>query len=482
MFMNIKRFILLLILALALFLRFWQTPARYGIGYDGSRDALVAFESARSFQLPLTGSFSSIGPITFGPWYYWIITFSNFIIPSPWAPWILIGLSSLMTVYVMYKIGVLLENETLGLILALLASISPAQINSATPLQQHALIGFFSSLAIFILLRLNSKKNFYNLATLWGFVIGIAINTHFQAAGLIFLPIFFFIFSRKIRLIPSFLMGLFFSMIPILIFELNNHWFNTRNILDYIFIGQYRVWTSNRWLTFAGKFIPEFWAYTLGAPFILSMIMMVVAAFLIIFRLLQKKLKLSLFLISISFAVLVIMLRYYRGEKFFGYLQFFHPYIFIFNGYVLYTLIKWLKNLYFRILLIIIYIAVVLPSSLNTIQSDKLNMITSNRLNQLIKSYPNKKFSFYDCVVVHDVDRIQALILLAYMQKAYDKNGYKIAMFNSSCNYTNTKKLSNDIVDVNQLTKKELEKRGLEERTAYGVYAETARWWFKEQP
>jgi len=36
--------LLFLILILAFFLRFWHYNQRYGIGYDGSRDAFVSFD------------------------------------------------------------------------------------------------------------------------------------------------------------------------------------------------------------------------------------------------------------------------------------------------------------------------------------------------------------------------------------------------------------------------------------------------------
>ncbi|MBI5619473.1 hypothetical protein HY950_00745, partial [Candidatus Gottesmanbacteria bacterium] len=63
--------VLLLILAVAIFFRFYNAPLRYGIGDDSSRDAFVAYQGAKDLQFPLTGPFSSLGQFTFGPWYYW---------------------------------------------------------------------------------------------------------------------------------------------------------------------------------------------------------------------------------------------------------------------------------------------------------------------------------------------------------------------------------------------------------------------------
>ena len=147
-------FLLFSIVLLAFIFKFWNFPSRYGIGYDGSRDAIVSYEAKSQLQLPLTGSFSSIGPITFGPWYYWYITTANFLIPSIWAPWISISLASLGMIFLMYLIGKKLVSVKFGLILASLAAISPAQIVASVNLQQHALVGFFTSLSIYLFLIL----------------------------------------------------------------------------------------------------------------------------------------------------------------------------------------------------------------------------------------------------------------------------------------------------------------------------------------
>lgn len=267
--MSKNKFLLIFVLSVAFFFRFYNSPNRYGIGYDGSRDALVAFESAKQIQLPLTGSFSSIGPITFGPLYYWYITLAT-LLPAKWGPWIGINIASFLMVFVMYKTGKLLINEQFGIILAFVAALSPAQIISGTQLQQHALIGFLSSVVIYFLIKHYYQKLRTFEYIFWGFCMGVAINSHYQAVSLLTLPILVVIFFKRKKFILPFALGFFISFIPFLIFELTNHWFNTRNILDYILIGQYRVWTSNRWLLFLGNFIPQFWSYVTGIPIFLS--------------------------------------------------------------------------------------------------------------------------------------------------------------------------------------------------------------------
>ncbi len=479
--MKLYRFLLFIILLAALVLRFFQFTDRYGMMADTSRDAIVAFESARQLQLPLTGSFSSIGPITFGPWYYWIITFSTFIIPSVWAPWITITMASWAMVFIMYKIGDLLENKNFGLLLAFISAFSPAQVSASSSLTQHSLLGFMSSLILYLFIKIIKEKKIDWFSGVWGFIIGVAINTHFQAVGLLTLPFLYLLFSNKRRFILPFMAGLFFSMIPILTFELNNHWFNTRHIIDYIFIGQYRVWTSNRWLTFAGKFIPDFWSYTVGTPYIISFIIMLTSGILLALRFWQKRLSRPLIIISLSFLIQIVMLRYYRGEKFFGYLQFFHPYIFIYTGILVYAILCKMRNSILIGLIVFLYSFSVISNTIKAIGADQMHKETSGHLVSLKKYYPNSKFAVYKCKN-EDIDRIQALVLILYLNKLYDNNGQKVTIGSSSCNVDEGKLLDNKLLYLNHISADRLAESDLHLFTPLDVYSGTTRWWFKEQP
>src|SRR5258706_13299015 len=109
---------LIIILFVSAFLRFYNFPLRYGLGEETIRDAIIGLEGAKQLQFPLTGSFSSLGPFTFGPWYaYQLIVFAIFI-PYIYSPWIYLTLASIFYVFFIYKIGVILKDRTLGLILA----------------------------------------------------------------------------------------------------------------------------------------------------------------------------------------------------------------------------------------------------------------------------------------------------------------------------------------------------------------------------
>lgn len=203
---------------------------------------------------------------------------------------------------------------------------------------------------------------------------------------------------------------------------------------------------------------------------------------LIIKKFLHRKLPLPIAIISVSFIAQIVLLRYWRGEKFFGYLQFFHPFIFIYTGYLLYLLLKRLKNKILIIGCLLLYLIAVLPNSLKFLKPDEFNLETRQRLNFLINKFPQTKFATFECKNSYERHRIQGLLLMLYMNKLYDQRGEKITIYNPTCNYSKVTPTDLDIVDITTLTNKELNNGKFEEITPESVYTETARWWFKEQP
>ncbi len=468
------------ILALLLFLRFVNTPLRYGIGQDGSRDALVSFESARQLQLPLTGSFSSIGPIPFGPWYYYYITLANFIIPTFWAPWIAIGLASTFQALCMYMIGKRLISTNFGLLLFFISTLSPAQTSAAASLQQHALVGCAATFSFLFLLLLN-KNYSYLYSLLFGLSIGLAISFHYQALSLLTLPFLFFLFSRQTRFILPFLTGIGIVLLPSLLFEVNNHWFTSRNIIDYIQFGQYRVWTSNRWLTFATTFLPQFWSFVIGMPTLICSLFMIVAVIILPKYIVNLKTRLFCSILTISFLILIVMLRYYRGEKFFGYLQFFHPYIFLIIGLVIYYFIERLHNLTLTILVVLLYLFATLPQAISMTHVGPLTVSSQNRLEVITKIYPHDTFVTYACNI-NDIENTQALTLLLYTHKKFSQSGRKILLRNKTCLFNDGKFVNSDTSDISSLSSSEIRNANLILITPNKITIDTMRWWLSERP
>jgi len=489
---HLHLYLLALILLLGTFFRFYNTPLRYSLMGDTGRDILMAKEAFRQRQLPLTSSFSSLGPFTFGPWYYYILILSHFFIPSVWAPWIAVGFISVSLIIIMYKIGVVLENKWFGLILAGLTAFSPSQISTGTATVQHSLVGPLTALSLYLFLKILLQKPKPSWGIFLGIAIGLAINMHYQSASFLILPLFFLLKKKKRINLATTLLGVFFTALPLLFFELNNHWFNTRNIIRFFLVDQYRLWTPNRWLTYGFKFWPQFWSEVTGLPFVLSFLSIAAFAILFTIQTLRRKNPIVWLLIAVHFCILVVMVRYWRGEKFFGYLQFFHPYIFLFMGY----LIRRIFNLQIRFahfLSIGLLVAVFGFGILNGkkfLKSTFSTVETIKKYNELTENYPGEKFSVYHC---HNSNEAMALTLYLDVQQDYDEKRRKIGI-EGNCPVVEKQSLSKKpivkkfppaglkIMDLQEATTGALLKAGWQLMSPKVVYNDVARWWFKLQP
>ena len=280
---NFSFYILVLILLTAFFFRFYNTPLRYSFSEDSIRDAMVAIEGANSLQFPLTGPFSSIGPFTFGPWYYYQLILFTFITHFDYAPWIYLGLISTAFVFLMYKIGELLYGKNFGLLVAAIVALSPSQIGNSTVLLNPNLIPFYAALSILFFLKLirnlektptfksgmnrgkktsffrdeNPGREFgedviekdrsYYWSFFFGIFLGIGINHHYQMVGLMILPLLLLFYKpKKSRYFLYCILGVFITFIPLIIFDMNNHWFTFKNMLFYYTEGRKAIYVPNR--------------------------------------------------------------------------------------------------------------------------------------------------------------------------------------------------------------------------------------------
>lgn len=493
---------LLIIFIVGLFVRFYNYPQRISVDADSSRDASVAWSGARNLQLPLTGPFISIAPVTTGPWYWWQLIMATIIIPSKLAPWLYLGILSSGLILIAYKIGVLLESKLFGLILSLIVALAPQQITTAQWLTNPSTVGFFSSLVVLFFLKVaKGKRNLFH-GVLFGLFLGIAVNIHYQSAGLITLLFFLLVLSRKnSRVFLAALLVFLLTFIPLLFFELNNHWYDTRNFLEYLRVGQYRIWTSMRWLTYFEDFWPNFWTFAIGGSRWTSLFFIMATVVLMGWRFLKKTLSKELLLLGISFFIQVIMIRYYRGEKFFGYLQFFHPFVFIFTGYVLYSFFRLKPKPLIGILVIFIYLFLVFPSVRETIfQKAGLIPESKERINYILKQTKGEKYTLYRCVG-YDPNHGRALLLLSNIENRLNENSkYKIGYNFGDCALPETAETelakikgetvkyeelfpgSGDLINLSQASEAAILKAHWIPLNADEEYKSAARWWFKEQP
>lgn len=484
---KLQFYVFLGILLLGAILRFYNYPYRYSLGEETIRDAVIGIEGARQLQFPLTGSFSSLGPFTFGPWYAYQLIIFYLLVPFVYSPWLYLSIISVIYILIMYKIGKILGKDIFALVLAFLAAVSPAQIISATHLTSHNNTNLFAVLAIWIFLIILSKNKSRWWHFLLGFIIGVGMNLHFQMGGLLILPLVLLFNKRKYLNFIFSGFGVIASFIPMLIFEMNNHWFTTRNIFVYLLYDKNLTYVANRWLFYLRDFWPAFWSDALGVPVWFGAIIMIISLVYIIWLIYKKQLSKNFIFLIIAFLLNFILLRYYWGPRFFGYLNFLRPFVFIFTAFAIIN-IKY-KKLYLGLILIPVIIFFSYPRVMSELMPDPFSRKIYEGVSELEAKYPNKKFTLYTCAKKYessyDASTFTTLFFLELKNK-FSKDGLKIGFMND-CGYPdggkNYRTLSEiGIIDLSGVSRSAILKAGWEPLSFAQMYDSYARWWFRLQP
>ena len=187
-FRNPLKVLFITILIGGIFFRFYGTPDRFGFDKDPTRDALVTLYGARHGVFPLVGPASGIASFTFGPWYYYELILFSMILPTPYAPFYFIPLFSVSLIILMYFIGKEIYDEYLGLILSAFSAFSPSFIGPASGLSNPNLVAPHVAGSILIFVLFLKKKGSWWLALVWGMVMGIGINNHYERIAILLLP------------------------------------------------------------------------------------------------------------------------------------------------------------------------------------------------------------------------------------------------------------------------------------------------------
>ncbi|MSU25650.1 MAG: glycosyltransferase family 39 protein [Candidatus Levybacteria bacterium] len=244
-----NNFIILAIISLAAFVRFYKISDYMTFLGDEGRDVLVAYNILHG-KLTLLGPTSSVGGFFLGPIYYYFISpFLWLFNYDPVGPAVMVGLFGVATVYLIYRIGSIFFNRQVGLISALLYSISPVVIAYSRSSWNPNLLPFFSILIIYFLYKAsinNSGKLFF----ITGLLLGIGIQLHYIITFLgftVFLYIFFinifinksksYIFLLKKLLSQNLYIfgGFIISISPFLLFEVRHNFLNIQSIYKFIF-------------------------------------------------------------------------------------------------------------------------------------------------------------------------------------------------------------------------------------------------------
>lgn len=467
---------LLAIVLLGAILRFYNYPLRYGFDIDATRDAILTQYAVINHLVPLVGPISALGSFNFGPLYYYQLIFFQSLVPLSYAPWIYVSLTSLLMVVVMYKIGEELLGKEFGLVLAFLAAVSPGEVISGTGLSNPDLVSLFASLSflIFILLIKNEKRIWLSLFL--GLAIGIGINCHYQMIYFLVLPLLLlFRKTGKIKVILLAYLGVFLTFIPLLYFNITHDWRTLTGLLDYYIFGKNKVYVPNRWLSYLGDFWPTFWGYMFGFNRLIGGLLMVLSLLVSLWVVMKRKINLSYSLIFLLFVFSFVLLRYFSGERVYYYLIFFHPFLILMTGVLLWQLtrIKILFNQFGTIFLALI-LTIIIFSGINVdlvhTHSVDSHLDFMSKANYLSEEYSGAKFSFYACDGQYR-NVIQGMVFLMG-QKNRLGDGVKIGFEDNKCKYP-TGKVNKDAIgaiNFSSFSDKELNSLGWKKITPSFLY------------
>lgn len=479
--------VILIILSLATFLRFYNFENRWGLSYDQARDVLVAREALKTHRLPLIGPFASAGQFVYGPQWFWILMLMTAIYPgSVFTPWLIQIFLYILMVLLMVKIGKELGGKIFAIVVGFFTAVSPAQITQATNLTSPSMVSIFAMVTVYFFIKYikNSKPM---QAFLLGFFIAMAVNTHFQAIGLfVLVPISLLLSKRTKQNVMSLLLGLFIPFIPLIIFDLKTNFFESKNMLTYYLHDQYKVSfdvLGRRWLTYASVFWPNAWAHVIGGNGILGYGIIFVVVITTFYNFFKKAILKEWTGIILSLLITGILLRYTRAPLFDSYLVFLHPFILLLSTFAIVSLYK--KKKFAGVLFFFLIISGSVQKDVKEIKG--ATNYTASRASHwkdlLVHTYPGQKFAMYD--YKYGGYSFPLILFLEVNNKLSDK-GYKIGF--GSPKEENYKRFHPEIRenkagftlrDLNSSSSAELQKEGWAFVDPSIIYHSTVEWYKK---
>ncbi len=437
---EIKQFIIknwftvsvVVILTLSFVLRFYNYQNRFGLAYDQAHDAVIAHYATEQKLIPLVGPFSSAGPFQTGGEWYWFIMIGNLLFPPlVSSPWIFLTLTYVLFILLIIKVGEKLIDKTLGLIAGALAAVSTAQIAQSTNLTNQGPEAIVALAAIWSAISYIREKKTFHLFLL-GFFVSLGISIHLQAValGTLILSTILFTGVPQLRSIVALVLGLFVPFAPILIFDIQNDFVNSRNMLQYFLHDQYKIpleVLGRRWLTYAGVFWPVAWGHITSGSTILGYLIVLGVVLTSVCELLTRKINKAILLLLVSFFSMFTILRYIRTPLYDSYLTFLHPFVFLLTAWIIYIAYKKKKTFG------LIFLIIILSSSLYkdfyeiTYHGNITGQIVQIWQEKLIRKYPSDKFVFYDYKYKYR-DVSVPLVLYMYYDGKIDNGGRKIGI------------------------------------------------------
>lgn len=232
------------VLLLATFLRFYRLPQTMQFLGDQGRDALIARGIFMDRDPAFIGPVTSVGNMYLGPFYYYFMVFPLMLTyPSPVGPALAVASIGVVTTFFMYYLGRDLIGKKPALLAMVLYAVAPVVITNVRFSWNPNIVPFFSLILVWCLYQTIKRRYSYWLG------VGLSAIVLFQlhyitliligCAGLVWLWQLALQVKQK-SLHPVFVkmtaisIGLFFlSLTPLFIFDLKHEFLNSRAFIGF---------------------------------------------------------------------------------------------------------------------------------------------------------------------------------------------------------------------------------------------------------
>ncbi|MBI5045155.1 MAG: glycosyltransferase family 39 protein [Candidatus Levybacteria bacterium] len=470
------RVVLLVIFIGGVFFRFANTPDKFGFDKDPTRDALIAIHISDNFAFPLVGPHSGIGSFSFGPWYYYDLGLFRILTAKLVPPFYFIPLYSIFFILGMYFLGKELKDEKLGVILAGLAAFTPAQTGPITGLSNPNLIPVHAVLSVLYFVFLLKNKLTAKKSLLWGLVMGVGINHHYQMLPLMILPLIGFFVKREKKVIFLFFLTFFISFIPFIIFNILTNWSSFFGLIKYL--GEGGVYIPNSWVIYLRDFWPLYLENVVGLNSKISLLLYLIVILFHFVLLIKKRLSREYLLLLLVGFILFVHLRYFKGTREYYYMFYFLPFILLYLGMFLRSLLDFKKGFSVFIFICVILFANSIPVNISKLSS-RIDQKESYENAKLLSNYSfGKKISLYSCKE-HSINIAEGTVYFLYtMKKLGDQTRVIYTGKMNECQIPKkSKSVTENFYDVSSFNDREIKELGWRSISPEAIYHETTEWW-----
>ncbi|MCR4305850.1 MAG: glycosyltransferase [Candidatus Daviesbacteria bacterium] len=401
--------LMLAVLALAAFLRFYRLPEYMTFLGDEGRDAIVIKNMFENSHFPLIGPPTSVGNIYLGPLYYYMMAIPMAIFYlNPVAAAGMNAVIGVAIVGLIYLLGKVWFGRVPGLIAAYLYAISPVTITYSRSSWNPNPAPFFALISVFSLYKMHRTGNF-----LWfmltGLAVGAALQMHYLAAilipvvGLIWLYEVYARRSKKLnftKFLSGTLLGIssfILTLLPLIWFDLRHNFLNYRAITELFSSGS--AVKADILANIAR--IPSLYTYNLVGRYMAAenFYLMVIVSLLLIAVLIYKFSYWPKLMLGIWLAVGLLGLTFYQQSIYDHYLGFMNPVPFLLFGAITLFVPKfsgqarWLVNGGIIVLLLVLTIVNLQKSPLLNSPNNQLKK-TQDVAKYVISQTGGKDFNF----------------------------------------------------------------------------------------